>query len=128
MERAWRLRKGLEFDTTYAKGTVTSGPLFVVRALPNGLDHPRWGFAVGKRIAKSAVIRNHTKRRLREAADALGNVGGFDLVITARARALGARWPELSTSVARQVRRATSPAPAASPSPQEPRRTQGAPE
>ena len=111
MERAWRLRKGLEFDTTYAKGTVTSGPLFVVRALPNGLGHPRWGFAVGKRIAKSAVVRNHAKRRLREAADALGNVGGFDLVITARTRALDAHWPELSTSVARQVRRATAAKP-----------------
>ena len=50
-----RLRKGREFDTAYSKGTVTNGPLFVVRVFPNGLGHNRWGFAVGKKLAPSAV-------------------------------------------------------------------------
>lgn len=108
MERSWRLRKGLEFDTAYEKGTVTNGPLLVVRALPNGVGHPRWGYAVGKRMAKSAVVRNRTRRRLREAAAAVGDVGGWDLVVTARARALDAGWAELSGAVRRQVRRATA--------------------
>lgn len=63
---------------------------------------------MGKRIAKSAVVRNRTRRRLREAAALVGDVGGWDLVVTARARALEAGWDELSGAVARQVRRATS--------------------
>ena len=108
MERSWRLRKGLEFDTAYAKGTVTNGPLLIVRALPNGVGHPRWGYAVGKRIAKSAVVRNRARRRLREAAAGVGDVGGWDFVVTARARALSADWDELSGAVRRQVRRATA--------------------
>ena len=66
---------------------------------------------MGKRIAKSAVVRNRARRRLREAAAAVGDVGGWDLVVTARARALSADWEELSGAVRRQVRRATAAKP-----------------
>ena len=40
MERARRLRKGIEFDTVYQKGTVVSGPLLVVRHMANGEWQP----------------------------------------------------------------------------------------
>lgn len=109
MERAWRLRKGSEFDTAYAKGTVTSGPLLVVRVLANDVGHPRWGYAVGKRIAKSAVVRNHHRRRLREAATAAGNAGGWDIIVTARANALSAPYAEVAAALVRQLKRATKP-------------------
>jgi ribonuclease P protein component len=84
MKRAERLRKGREFDTAYSKGTVVSGPLLVVRVLPNGLDYSRWGFAVGKRLAKHATDRNRTRRRLREIARALPVRPGYDVIVTAR--------------------------------------------
>lgn len=84
MKRAERLRKGREFDTAYSKGIVVSGPLLVVRVLPNGLDYSRWGFAVGKRLAKHATDRNRIKRRLRELVRTLAVRTGYDVIVTAR--------------------------------------------
>lgn len=84
MKRAERLRKGREFDTAYSKGTVVSGPLLVVRVLPNDLDYSRWGFAVGKRLAKHATTRNRIKRRLRELVRTLPVQPGYDVIMTAR--------------------------------------------
>ena len=60
------------------------GPLTVfVHA--NGLDHPRLGLSVGKRVG-SAVRRNAVKRRIREAFRLLQHElpRGFDVVVTAR--------------------------------------------
>ena len=84
MKRAERLRKGREFDTAYAKGTVVSGPLLVIRFLPNGLDYTPWGLAVGKRQARHATDRNRARRRLREIARTLPVRPGYDLIVTAR--------------------------------------------
>lgn len=106
MRREYRLRKGAEFDTVYSEGTVVSGPLVVLRVRPNGCGHPRWGFAVGKRLAKKAVVRNRTKRRIRECARSLEGIGGFDIVATARGGALEASSGELSMALARIVRKA----------------------
>ena len=106
MERARRLRKGSEFDHVYAKGTVISGPLLVVRHLDNGGLPARWGFAVGKRIAKKAVVRNRVRRRLREGARTLCVADGADIVVTARAKALDAGYSDLRASLERQLGRA----------------------
>jgi ribonuclease P protein component len=106
VQRAHRLRKGPEFDTVYAKGTVTNGPLLVIRRLPNSLGHPRWGFAVGKRLAKQAVRRNRTRRRLRELARSLPVSDSFDLIVTARRGSMEATTSELADAVRRALRRA----------------------
>lgn len=106
LERAHRLRKGSEFDTVYRKGTVVGGPLLVIRHLPNELGHARWGFAVGKRLAKQAVVRNRVRRRLREAARALEGVGGADIVVTARPGALEASYTDLMRALAKALRKA----------------------
>jgi ribonuclease P protein component len=106
MERSRRLRKGAEFDGVYAKGTATSGPLVVLRVLANDEGVTRWGFAVGKRIAKKAVVRNRVRRRLREAAGAMSVCEGQDVVVTARAAAIGASFAELREALARGLRRA----------------------
>lgn len=106
MERSRRLRKGTEFDTAYSKGTVFGSPLFVVRCHSNGLGVTRWGFAVGKRIAKRAVVRNRTKRRIREIARGLQVAPGLDLVVVARAPAITADPSVLVDGLARVLRRA----------------------
>ncbi|KAA0223285.1 ribonuclease P protein component [bacterium] len=105
MERARRLRKGDEFDTAYREGTVTGGPLLALRRVPNGLDVTRWGFAVGKRLSKRAVVRNRTKRRLREAARMIAVVPGFDLIVTARQGATEASFAELRAALVGLLRR-----------------------
>lgn len=106
MERACRLRKGPEFDRVYSEGTVVSGPLFVVRHRPNGGLPARWGFAVGKRLAKKAVVRNRLKRRMREAARSLAVCDGSDVIVTARVGALGSPFADLRRSLEKQLRRA----------------------
>ena len=106
MRRENRLRKGAEFDTVYSEGTVVSGPLVVLRYVANECGHPRWGFAVGKRLAKQAVVRNRTKRRLRELARILEGMGAFDIILTARAGALDASDTDLRLALQRAVRKA----------------------
>lgn len=106
MKRAQRLRKGREFDAAYAKGTVYSGPLLVVRSLPNGLETTRWGFAVGKRLVKRAAARNRLRRRLRELARALPVRPGYDVVVTARAGCAEADAAGLRAALVGVLRRA----------------------
>jgi ribonuclease P protein component len=61
-----RLRHALEFDAVYgAKMRKTRGPLAMF-SMPNTLEHPRLGLAVGTR-AGNAVVRNRWKRVIREA-------------------------------------------------------------
>ena len=106
MDRQHRLRKGPEFDTVYAQGTVIAGPLIVLRVLPNSAGHPRWGFAVGKKLVPGAVGRNRLRRRLREAARLSPASESLDIVITARRGAIDASFRDLSRAVGQGLSRA----------------------
>ena len=106
MERARRLRKGTEFDTAFAKGTVTGSSLFAVRYVSNGSGRTRWGFAVGKRLAKRAVVRNRLKRRIREIARRLDVAPGYDVVVVARSPALMADQSGLEQGLQHLLQRA----------------------
>ena len=106
MERARRLRKGREFDTAYAEGTVVSGPLLLVRCRPNDVGRTRWGFAVGKRLTKLATERNRTRRRLREVASRIDVVEGFDVIVVGRGRCAEAPSSELSRALSGVLKRA----------------------
>jgi ribonuclease P protein component len=106
MDSSRRLHKGGEFDTAYREGTVVNGPLLVVRHRPNGRKDVRWGFAVGKKLAKRAVDRNRVKRRLRAAASSLELVPGHDIVVTARGGAVEARYEALAQALEARLRRA----------------------
>jgi ribonuclease P protein component len=106
VERTRRLRKGKQFDSVYREGSVLNGPLFVVRHRPNGGGPPRWGFAVGKRLSKSAVERNRVRRRLREASRSFQAGEGNDFIVTAKAAALTAPFPRLREALEARLRRA----------------------
>ena len=80
-----RLQHALQFDAVYAAKTRESrGPLMVF-ALPNGLNHPRLGLSVGRKIG-IAPKRNRIKRLLREAFRLLQHdlPRGYDIVINVR--------------------------------------------
>jgi ribonuclease P protein component len=68
--------------------------------LPNDLDHNRYGFVTSKKLG-GAVVRNRTRRRLREIARETPARTGFDVVLSAKGAAARAAFVELRTSVAR---------------------------
>lgn len=99
MERRQRLRKGTEFDSVYSEGTFVGGALLVLRYRANAGEVPRWGFAVGKRLARQSARRNRVRRRLREAAQTFVLDRAVDIVVTARKGAVEASYLQLRASL-----------------------------
>jgi ribonuclease P protein component len=81
----------------------------VLSARPNGLQHSRFGFAVGRRITK-AVGRNLIKRRMRESVrlrvqrDDIAE--GWDIVFIARHPVQGASFQQVDQAIGLLLRRA----------------------
>lgn len=99
VRRESRLGGGPAFERLFRDGAVINGPFFVLRLHRNDLRRPRWAFAVGKRVAPSAVRRNMARRRLRAAVDRVGFAESWDIVIVARRAALAATVEELARSL-----------------------------
>lgn len=82
-----RLKHRPEFKLVAAKGRKAPMPGLVLQALPRSDDGAaRIGFTVTKKVG-NAVIRNRTRRRLKEAARlwlAAHPVMGVDLVVIGR--------------------------------------------
>jgi len=87
-----------QFQLVYDKGRSWAGREVVVRALSNGLDITRCGFAVGRRLGK-AVVRNRIKRRLREILRHVALRKGWDIVIIVRNPAAQVDYKRLKISV-----------------------------
>lgn len=105
MQKQLRLRRRKDFDSVLRKGRTVSHALLVLRSLPNGLSHNRFGFITGKRLG-NAVVRNRVRRRLREVARSLPTEPGWDIVLSARAAAARAGFPELKSAVGHLFARA----------------------
>lgn len=105
MRRAERLRKRREFGAVYRNGRPYRSSLLVIRMLKTEAPQNRFGFAVGATLGK-AVVRNRTKRRLREAIRSLPLAPGWDVVVTARKGAEQASYKQLRDEAANLFRRA----------------------
>ena len=92
--REQRLTKAGEFTVLIQHGRMlTQGPL-MLRALRRDSGKSRFGFAVGKRVG-NAVVRNRTKRRLREILRHLPVDQGWDILVSARPGAASADYRAL---------------------------------
>ena len=107
-----RLKQRAEFLRVAAKGHKAPTHGVVLQALARGDAGPaRLGFTVTKKVG-NAVIRNRTRRRLKEAARLLlreSPVAGYDLVLIGRDHTRGRPFAELRDDIARALKKAGVP-------------------
>jgi ribonuclease P protein component len=101
-----RLQRRAEFLRAASKGRKAAVHGLVLQALPRGdADIARLGFTVTKKVG-NAVIRNRTRRRLKEAARLLLReepVYGVDLVLIGRDTTRGRAFPALIEDLRRAL-------------------------
>jgi ribonuclease P protein component len=104
-----RLTRRAEFLRAAAKGRKAPMPGLVLQALPRDDNGPaRLGFTVTKKIG-NAVIRNRTRRRLKEAARLVmveQPVSGVDLVLIGREGTRKRKFTALQEDVRRALAKA----------------------
>jgi ribonuclease P protein component len=104
-----RLKQRREFLRVAAKGRKAPTHGVVVQALAREDAEPaRLGFTVTKKVG-NAVIRNRTRRRLKEAARLLLRdqpVVGYDLVLIGRDHTRGRPFPDLQDDINRALKKA----------------------
>ena len=98
MRKELRLRRRRDFDAVFRGGRAWHNELLVLRALPNSLEHNRYGFVTPKRLG-GAVIRNRLRRRLRESIRVLPTRFGWDVVVSPKAPAAAANFQQLNRAV-----------------------------
>ena len=104
MQRSLRLTGNKQFTRIRGQGDSAANRFLVIRYLPNGLDHSRFGFMVSKRIG-NAVVRNRVKRRLREAVRVTPVKAGWDAVFIARRGTERAGYQELKQAAGNLLHR-----------------------
>lgn len=90
------LKENSMFRRLYAKGKSAANSYLVVYCRRNGTDENRIGFTVSKKLGH-AVVRNRVRRRLREIYRLHEQEfrQGWDLVVVARSRTVGAPYAKL---------------------------------
>lgn len=104
-----RLKRRAEFLRVAAKGRKAPMPGLVLQALARDDEAPaRLGFTVTKKVG-NAVIRNRTRRRLKEAARIVLRdqpLQGVDLVLIGRAATRSRDFRALVDDIGRAIRKA----------------------
>lgn len=106
VQKPGRLKKRAEFLLAAAKGRKAAVHGLVLQARPRQDDEPaRIGFTVTKKVG-NAVVRNRTRRRLKEAARLVLReraVSGVDLVLIGRDTTRGRDFADLMGDFARAL-------------------------
>ncbi len=102
MKRETTVKENYEFRRIYNKGSSGVSPFLVVYVRPNRRKRNRLGVTVSAKLGK-AVVRNRVRRRLREiyrlAQPEMKQ--GYDMILVARSRAVGASYRELERAYRR---------------------------
>ena len=107
-----RLKLRSEFLRVAAKGRKAPMPGLVLQSLARDDAAPaRLGFTVTKKVG-NAVVRNRTRRRLKEAARIVLRdqpVSGVDLVLIGRSGTRSRNFRALIDDIGRAIRKTASP-------------------
>ena len=96
MDTRCTLKKNSDFRRLYAKGKSVVTPYMVLYCRRNSLGVNRLGYTVSTKLGH-AVVRNRVRRRLREIyrLNARKFKPGYDIVVVARSRSVGAPYQKL---------------------------------
>lgn len=100
MKQTISLKQNHVFRRLYSKGKSAVDSRLAVYCRKNGRAGNRLGLTVGVKLGK-AVVRNRTRRRIREAYRIHEDrfVSGYDIVVVARVKAGHSRYRELERSL-----------------------------
>lgn len=100
MKHTISLKQNHLFRRLYSKGRSAVDARLAVYCRKNGGRESRLGLTVGVKLGK-AVVRNRTRRRIREAYRVHEGrfVPGYDIVVVARVKAGHSRYRELERSL-----------------------------
>ena len=100
MKHTISLKQNHLFRRLYSKGKSAVDGRLAVYCRKNGGSRSRLGLTVGVKLGK-AVVRNRTRRRIREAyrVNETRFVPGYDIVVVARVKAGHSRYRELERSL-----------------------------
>ena len=103
---AGRLKKRRDFLRVASRGKRAARPGLVLQAAPGEAGALRIGFTVTKKVG-NAVVRNRTRRRLKEAARlGLPPIEGWDLVLIGREGTRGRDFATLMADLRGALRQA----------------------
>lgn len=99
MDTRCTLKKNSDFRRLYAKGKSVVTPYMVLYCRRNSLGVNRLGYTVSTKLGH-AVVRNRVRRRLREICrlNSPTMKKGFDIVVVARSRCVGARYAKMNAA------------------------------
>ncbi len=97
MKGEQRLTRPDQFKSIYESGSSVADRFLVIKTITNGLEISRFGISVSKRVG-NAVVRNRTKRRLREILRLAPLLAGRDFIVIARQPAAEIDYHQLEKS------------------------------
>ena len=100
MEHTVSLKQNHVFRRLYSRGKSAVNPCLALYCRKNQSSRSRLGITVGVKVGK-AVVRNRTRRRIREAYRIHESrfLPGYDMVVVARVRAGHCRYQEVERSL-----------------------------
>ena len=98
LEKSRRITKENEFKNVFGGGALIKDEFISLKIVKKKSGDTRFGFIVGQKVSKSAVVRNKIKRRLRAVVE--GFVGevrpGMDVVVMTT--------PEITTKKTQEIK------------------------